>query len=238
MTTSSKPLHRLTHALYGEHRDPTDNEVYAALNDLTYRERLVLSLRFGIIGGETRTLAKVSESFDVTRERIRQIESKALRKLRHPSRLGGAPIMSQCNGAGLPKPYPRCAVCLEVMPASKSSQPHHRKCLLGTPCTICGTPVRGHTPTMVKSRRAKYPGKYPGTMAVKHKTCIEEPIFWPCSLCGRGVRLDDWQRYYMRLGKCSDVICGRESCQAQFKKDVLPLMAAVGRSRYNEQEGE
>ena len=53
---------------------------------LTPREEKVLKLRFGIEDGRTRTLEEVGKEFNVTRERIRQIEAKALRKLRHPSR--------------------------------------------------------------------------------------------------------------------------------------------------------
>ena len=56
------------------------------LGTLTYREGRVLKLRFGLIDGKQRTLEEVGQIFDVTRERIRQIEAKALRKLRHPSR--------------------------------------------------------------------------------------------------------------------------------------------------------
>ena len=56
------------------------------LSTLTPREKKVLELRFGIIDGRTRTLEEVGKEFNVTRERIRQIEAKALRKLRHPSR--------------------------------------------------------------------------------------------------------------------------------------------------------
>ncbi|MBQ3069315.1 MAG: RNA polymerase sigma factor RpoD, partial [Clostridia bacterium] len=56
------------------------------LSTLTPREAKVLSLRFGLEDGHPRTLEEVGKEFDVTRERIRQIEAKALRKLRHPSR--------------------------------------------------------------------------------------------------------------------------------------------------------
>ena len=56
------------------------------LSTLTPREEKVLKLRFGIEDGRTRTLEEVGKEFNVTRERIRQIEAKALRKLRHPSR--------------------------------------------------------------------------------------------------------------------------------------------------------
>ena len=56
------------------------------LNELTDRERKVLLLRFGLEDGRARTLEEVGKEFNVTRERIRQIEAKALRKLRHPSR--------------------------------------------------------------------------------------------------------------------------------------------------------
>ncbi len=53
---------------------------------LTPRERKVLQLRFGLEDGRSRTLEEVGREFNVTRERIRQIEAKALRKLRHPIR--------------------------------------------------------------------------------------------------------------------------------------------------------
>ena len=56
------------------------------LKTLTAREEKVLSLRFGLEDGHPRTLEEVGKEFNVTRERIRQIEAKALRKLRHPSR--------------------------------------------------------------------------------------------------------------------------------------------------------
>ena len=56
------------------------------LKSLTPREEKVLRLRFGLEDGRPRTLEEVGKEFNVTRERIRQIEAKALRKLRHPSR--------------------------------------------------------------------------------------------------------------------------------------------------------
>ena len=56
------------------------------LSTLTEREQKVLRLRFGLDDGRPRTLEEVGRQFNVTRERIRQIEAKALRKLRHPSR--------------------------------------------------------------------------------------------------------------------------------------------------------
>ena len=56
------------------------------LTTLTPREEQVLRLRFGLVDGRSHTLEEVGKEFEVTRERIRQIESKALRKLRHPSR--------------------------------------------------------------------------------------------------------------------------------------------------------
>lgn len=73
---------------------PEDAASYAVLQDqisklldtLTEREKRVLILRFGLKDGRTRTLEEVGKEFNVTRERIRQIEAKALRKLRHPSR--------------------------------------------------------------------------------------------------------------------------------------------------------
>ena len=61
-------------------------EIMEALDTLTDREQRVLRMRFGLDDGKQRTLEEVGQTFDVTRERIRQIEAKALRKLRHPSR--------------------------------------------------------------------------------------------------------------------------------------------------------
>ena len=61
-------------------------QLMTVLDTLTPREKKVLELRFGIVDGRTRTLEEVGTEFNVTRERIRQIEAKALRKLRHPSR--------------------------------------------------------------------------------------------------------------------------------------------------------
>ena len=78
----------------GEALDPEDNASYQMLREeledvletLTDREENVLRLRFGLDDGRNRTLEEVGKVFGVTRERIRQIEAKALRKLRHPSR--------------------------------------------------------------------------------------------------------------------------------------------------------
>src|SRR5699024_2731357 len=77
-----------------EEISPTSHTTYELLKEqledvldtLTDREENVLRLRFGLDDGRTRTLEEVGKVFGVTRERIRQIEAKALRKLRHPSR--------------------------------------------------------------------------------------------------------------------------------------------------------
>ncbi|MCL2610341.1 MAG: RNA polymerase sigma factor RpoD [Defluviitaleaceae bacterium] len=61
-------------------------QLFSVLDGLTDRESKVIKMRFGLIDGRPRTLEEVGKEFDVTRERIRQIEAKALRKLRHPSR--------------------------------------------------------------------------------------------------------------------------------------------------------
>lgn len=73
------PMEAATYALLKE-------QLLEVLDTLTEREQQVLRLRFGLDDGRARTLEEVGRDFNVTRERIRQIESKALRKLRHPSR--------------------------------------------------------------------------------------------------------------------------------------------------------
>ena len=65
----------------------TSMENISILETLTDRERQVVDFRFGLTDGCSRTLEEVGRLFNVTRERIRQIEAKALRKLRHPSRM-------------------------------------------------------------------------------------------------------------------------------------------------------
>ena len=61
------------------------SQICEALGKLTERERKIIVLRFGLEDGRFRTLEEVGREFGITRERIRQIEAKALRKLRHPS---------------------------------------------------------------------------------------------------------------------------------------------------------
>ena len=86
---------RLGDFIEDEHVEvPLDAATYSLLQEqlgevmstLTEREQKVLEMRFGLLDGHSRTLEEVGKEFQVTRERIRQIESKALRKLRHPSR--------------------------------------------------------------------------------------------------------------------------------------------------------
>jgi RNA polymerase primary sigma factor len=67
-------------------RELLKEQIDRVLDELTPREKRVLQLRFGLKDGHARTLEEVGKEFNVTRERIRQIEAKALRKLRHPSR--------------------------------------------------------------------------------------------------------------------------------------------------------
>jgi len=78
------------------------NEV---LSTLTERERKVLELRFGLVDGYSRTLEEVGRMFKVTRERIRQIEAKALRKMRHPTRIRHLQGFLEGGDSGLPATY-------------------------------------------------------------------------------------------------------------------------------------
>lgn len=78
--TAQNPSEMTSHSLLKE-------KLHEVLTTLTEREREVLVLRFGLKDGNPRTLEEVGKMFRVTRERIRQIEAKALRKMRHPTRL-------------------------------------------------------------------------------------------------------------------------------------------------------
>ena len=88
-----------------------EKKIINIMNTLTERECEVLELRFGLKDGNLRTLEEVSRQLDMTTERIRQIEAKALRKARHPSRLqklegstetgSGAPGPDKASGAGV-----------------------------------------------------------------------------------------------------------------------------------------
>ena len=74
-------------APYQQALEDSDNEILSeVIRTLSPREQTILQLRFGLDDGRSRTLEEVGKEFHVTRERIRQIEAKALRKLRHPSR--------------------------------------------------------------------------------------------------------------------------------------------------------
>ena len=83
--TTESPINAATHEMLKEKLDQV-------LNTLTYREREIIKLRYGLGDGYTYTLEEVGKIFRVTRERVRQIEAKAVRKLQHPvraRRLGG-----------------------------------------------------------------------------------------------------------------------------------------------------
>src|SRR5258708_33209941 len=98
-------------------------QVENVLASLTNRERRVLQLRFGLDDGHPRTLEEVGKEFGVTRERIRQIEAKAFRKLRHPSRANKLRADQHCNTASAPlSRRPPSAFCsFAYQPASPAA---------------------------------------------------------------------------------------------------------------------
>ena len=81
-------------------------KILDVLDSLTERERNVLSLRFGLKDGYSRTLEEVGRQFKVTRERIRQIEAKALRKMRHPTRIRQLHGFFEADQSSVNKPKP------------------------------------------------------------------------------------------------------------------------------------
>lgn len=78
--------HRLDDPLYDTNREALKSRIEEAMQTLNYREREILKLRYGLADGYTYTLEEVGKIFSVTRERVRQIESKAVRKLQQPNR--------------------------------------------------------------------------------------------------------------------------------------------------------
>ena len=87
-----------------------NNKILKILDTLTDKERKVLKSRFGLSGSYCRTLEEVGREFDLTREQIKKIEAKAMRKMRHPSRIrrleefvaGGPPELSRQSEEGFP----------------------------------------------------------------------------------------------------------------------------------------
>ena len=93
--------HREIDPLYDHNQDALKNRINEVMQVLNHREREILRLRFGLADGYSYTLEEVGKIFSVTRERVRQIESKAVRKLQEPYR--------SRNLAGfldIPDPYP------------------------------------------------------------------------------------------------------------------------------------
>jgi RNA polymerase primary sigma factor len=78
--------HRDVDPLLESNRESLKTQIASAMESLNYREREILRLRYGLVDGYTYTLEEVGKIFQVTRERVRQIESKAVRKLQQPYR--------------------------------------------------------------------------------------------------------------------------------------------------------
>ncbi len=96
--------HRHDDPLYDTHQETLKRRIDQVLSALSYREREILRLRFGLADGYAYTLEEVGKIFSVTRERVRQIEAKAVRKLQQPYRC--RPLLSFLDGAELPQVEP------------------------------------------------------------------------------------------------------------------------------------
>jgi RNA polymerase primary sigma factor len=96
--------HRNDDPLYDTHQETLKRRIDQVLSALSYREREILRLRFGLADGYAYTLEEVGKIFSVTRERVRQIEAKAVRKLQQPYRC--RPLLSFLDGAELPQVEP------------------------------------------------------------------------------------------------------------------------------------
>ena len=86
LSALNRPADQILHTDDAALKTITNEDIDAVLHTLSAREEAVIRLRFGLKDGRCHTLEEVGTEFNVTRERIRQIEAKALRKLRHPVR--------------------------------------------------------------------------------------------------------------------------------------------------------
>jgi RNA polymerase primary sigma factor len=89
--------------LYETNQTTLKQQIQDAMQTLNYREREILKLRYGLADGYAYTLEEVGKIFQVTRERVRQIESKAVKKLQHPHR--SKSLVSFLDGAELPEVF-------------------------------------------------------------------------------------------------------------------------------------
>jgi len=89
--------------LYETNQATLKQQIQEAMQTLNYREREILKLRYGLADGYAYTLEEVGKIFQVTRERVRQIESKAVKKLQHPHR--SKSLVSFVDGAELPEVF-------------------------------------------------------------------------------------------------------------------------------------
>src|SRR5213078_4277684 len=92
--------HREFDPLHDTHRDALKRRIEEAMHTLNYREREIIKLRYGLADGYAYTLEEVGKIFAVTRERVRQIETKAVRKLQQPYRAKS--LASFVDGVDMP----------------------------------------------------------------------------------------------------------------------------------------
>jgi hypothetical protein len=152
------------------------NQETEILNTLTHREQRIIDLRFGLTDGRSRTLEEVGNEFKFTRERVRQIESKALTKLRHPSRsrmLASFLIPSE----NIEK--------IRKRPLKKFYRKRKTtKKIRGSPCSLCGVYVSG-SGGFEYHMRSIHP-QYGFTLEYTHKYGVKQRIY-KCSICGQKV---------------------------------------------------
>jgi RNA polymerase sigma factor (sigma-70 family) len=158
------------------------------LSTLTDREQRVLDLRFGLADGRSRTLEEIGNEFKLHKERIRQIESKALEKLRHPSR------------SRMLKSFLIPSENIEKIRKQPILKQFHPKCkvtktIRGSPCSLCGVYVSG-SGGFEDHMRLSHP-QYGFTLEYTYKYDGVKQRIYKCSICGHAV--SGWiglQRHY------------------------------------------
>lgn len=201
-----------------------DDAIVQVLDTITDREGRVLTLRFGLDGSRSRTLDEVVQEFGVTRERIRQIEAKGLRKLRH------------LNRSDILRPFvrPQDPEDTEAM-----EQRHELWCLIekelgeSLAVELAQRMTRYYLPEAIQAAQQGFPKVL--NLAVVN-SCQVTHTFTPCPLCDEPVPLGmDWCLVHLNMYKRNQMVLICDGCGIKFPRDLAHMtgfLTRVGRTQH------